>query len=124
MSILISLISGGAAMLASSWFAAKLVPEPKNSVPIPHPEPPSLWEPGSTAFWLDPDLWNRTPEIDDRLDICWMHLDGPILRREAVAGRPLQVMWGTLRREMQVQTVWTDIYGKHHLPPPVDGVRL
>lgn len=35
----------------------------------------SHWEPGSTAFWLDPELWSRTPEVNGRPEICWMHLD-------------------------------------------------
>lgn len=35
---------------------------------------PPLWEPGSSAFWLDPELWSRTPEVNGRPEICWMHL--------------------------------------------------
>jgi hypothetical protein len=40
-------------------------------------ELPSLWEPGSTAFWLDPELWSRTPDVSGRPEICWMHLPQP-----------------------------------------------
>jgi hypothetical protein len=34
----------------------------------------TVWEPGSSAFWLDPELWSRTPEVNGRPDICWMYL--------------------------------------------------
>jgi hypothetical protein len=39
------------------------------------------WEPGSSAFWLDPHLWDRTPYVDGRLEPCWMHLDSPVTIR-------------------------------------------
>lgn len=38
------------------------------------PAAPS-WTPGDSAFWLDPELWVRTPTLPDgRLDWCWNHL--------------------------------------------------
>jgi hypothetical protein len=33
------------------------------------------WQPGDPAFWLDPELWSRTPEVNGRPEICWMFLD-------------------------------------------------
>jgi hypothetical protein len=59
-----------------------LAPPPRES------KEPSLWSPGDSAFWLDPDLWNRTPMIGGRPDICWMHLDEPT-RGERAAPPPM-----------------------------------
>lgn len=42
----------------------------------PKVEDYSPWEPGCSAFWLDPELWDRTPysKKTGRLEPCWMHL--------------------------------------------------
>lgn len=61
---------------------------PTAAPPAPAPvAKPKVWDPpweyGDSAFWLDPDLWNRTPMVGSRPDICWMHLDGPVLWPDA-----------------------------------------
>jgi hypothetical protein len=61
-------------------------------VPVAKPKQPSLWSPGDSAFWLDPELWDRTPMVAGRPDICWMHLDANFSRprrcRHEMHGKP------------------------------------
>jgi hypothetical protein len=87
------------------------IPKPRLSVIV---SPPTVsapvaapWEPGSTAFWLDPDLWLRTPEIDDRPAVCWMHLDDP------VAGRDGETHFGG--GHLAWQTVWYSGSATQHI---------
>jgi hypothetical protein len=102
----------------SMFLTAAMMPMPKMKPQPPVlrivPEPPSPWEPGCSAFWLDPDLWERTPEVDGRLDRCWMYLDGPVLRErfnniENLSGATM--MWGRSKVEGVVTHFYTDKHG-------------
>lgn len=99
-----------------------ILPPPRQPKPAPPPrpvEPPSLWSPGDTAFWLDPHLWDRTPETAGKPELCWMHLDSPVLRRTNFNGMPavskvIPKVWGTYRQDHSTGiTFWYDNAGHH-----------
>jgi hypothetical protein len=84
----------------------KVKPEPAELPRPKHLELPSPWEPGCTAFWLDPELWSRTPEVNGRPDICWMYLEPPpaktprLPNRISISRRPRSSSngWSTIAR--------------------------
>jgi hypothetical protein len=61
----------GLAFVAAGAAALALV---KRLLPPPEPKP---W---GSAFWLDPDLWDRVPMLPNgRYGRCWDYLDGPVV---------------------------------------------
>jgi hypothetical protein len=79
--LLLFLTTGIPALAVAVAVAILMTPFPRRmttvivdgSLALPEP-PPAPWSPGDTAFWLDPHLWDRTPEGG----LCWMYLDAPV----------------------------------------------
>lgn len=68
----------GLAIVAAGTAALALI-----SKLVPKPEP----KPWGSAFWLDPELWDRVPynEKTGRYAHCWDHLDSKVLTEPPLA---------------------------------------